>query len=478
MSTLDLELHLRSKKMNEWKVSEARIRTVLELVQEVVEGLYGGSIQGLLENAHRAGENARFAAALTSAMDARPWKASTKAGCMVHVRRVLRELGLPDTFASSLRLNKPKALYNPILGKRHGAPDSRPDVKARLESWILILREETGSKTDVSLRTIMTFYMGKCLPQLGLELEQWPDDAVTHVERVLMADPSLVLRICGEAGFEASKKRATWLRVLLLSIIGTCDPIPASFFAKSRTRTDCQPLQSDVHRISSEHLERLYEASRANTRDELQFLLFITTGLRLAGVARIQVHAVTDVEGGEYRARMHGRTWEKGAKWASFMLTTRVQELVLQWLNECRPADSSPYLFPGVTGAHISTETIRANFKKVCERACLCGREFHVHSLRHTFAHILLETGNSVDIVSKCLNHTSTKTTEQFYLKENIEEVTSRAVIPWLADTKAQQKKRHVLPAFLDSGQKEEAAQTQVVKRQRMESALAKLGLA
>ena len=84
----------------------------------------------------------------------------------------------------------------------------------------------------------------------------------------------------------------------------------------------------------------------------------------------------------------------------------------------------------------------------------------------------MLETGNSVDVVAKCLNHSSSKTTEQFYLKENIEEVTSRAVIPWLS---RKQKKKPALPAFLDVGQKEKVDQP--AKKRRMGDALAKLGM-
>ena len=143
-----------------------------------------------------------------------------------------------------------------------------------------------------------------------------------------------------------------------------------------------------------------------------------------------------------------------------------------QWLHQHRPASSTPYLFPGTTGEHISTEAIRVRFQKLCTQAGLSGKEFHPHALRHTYAHLLLETGNSTDVVSKCLNHSSTEVTEKFYLKENIEEVTQRATIPWLREDS--KRKEIPLPSFLDDKTRPGREQ-QAAKKQKINQALSSL---
>ncbi len=74
------------------------------------------------------------------------------------------------------------------------------------------------------------------------------------------------------------------------------------------------------------------------------------------------------------------------------MMTPRVQELTQIWLTQIRPADPSPYVFPGQLGGHISTATIRLAFHGLCSAAGLTGKEFHPHALRHSYAHILLES--------------------------------------------------------------------------------------
>ena len=128
---------------------------------------------------------------------------------------------------------------------------------------------------------------------------------------------------------------------------------------------------------------------------------------------------MANIENNSYKVKAQGRTKEKGNKWVNFALTTAVQGKLTDWLTSHRPANPSPYLFPGSVDGHMSTDAIRDTFKRLCIAAGLHGKEFHPHALRHTYAHLLLETGNSVDIVAKCLNHSNSKVTEQFYLKEN-----------------------------------------------------------
>jgi len=67
--------------------------------------------------------------------------------------------------------------------------------------------------------------------------------------------------------------------------------------------------------------------------------------------------------------------------------------------------------------------------------------------MRHTYGHMLLETGNPVETVAKLLGHSSSKTTEKFYLKESAGEVAKRANIPWLDQSKA--PSAPVVPDFL-----------------------------
>jgi site-specific recombinase XerD len=200
-----------------------------------------------------------------------------------------------------------------------------------------------------------------------------------------------------------SSKRARWLQVLLTFIIPTDIIIPSTYKKNSYHSTDREDDDgSDHHRISSKDLDKIYEQSMKNTKHELLYLLMITTGLRVGGTAHILTQYVADIVDDQYEVRIQGRTKEKGHKWANFMLTPRVQDLLGIWLKTERPADPSPYLFPGREGGSITTESICRVFHDMCTTAGLKGKQFHPHALRHSYAHILLETGNKVETTKSC----------------------------------------------------------------------------
>jgi hypothetical protein len=179
---------MQRKGLGEWKLSQEHVRTTVEVLYAVVTQAYGGSMEALLQQSQNAGENARFSTALLKDLDARGWKAPTKEKYLHTLKRILGETPASESFVSTLKLEKPKTQYNRIIGKKHGS-DSAAPAKERLEAWVAVLREETGSKTMVSLRTIISFYVNQCLPRLGLELERWPEEPQSVVVERLTAIP-------------------------------------------------------------------------------------------------------------------------------------------------------------------------------------------------------------------------------------------------------------------------------------------------
>jgi len=165
------------------------------------------------------------------------------------------------------------------------------------------------------------------------------------------------------------------------------------------------------------------------------------------------------VTGTDVQTKDTCRTLEKGRKWFSYCLNNHIRSLMEQWVGRLRPSVDSPYVFPGNTSGHISTATVRARFNTWCKVAGLSGPHLHPHALRHSYAHILLETGNTVDVVSKLLNHSNPTTTRQFYLTASAAQVAQRANIPWLK----QQEKDPIIPNFL----KPKASPKPVKKRKR-----------
>jgi site-specific recombinase XerD len=189
--------------------------------------------------------------------------------------------------------------------------------------------------------------------------------------------------------------------------------------------------EHDAHRISNSELELMFEVARQNTRDLAIFLLMATTGLRVGGVSGLLLKNVATQIGNDIIVLNEGRTLEKGRKWFTFVICERLKIILHKWITEERNV-LSDYLFPGQKQGPLSTSRISKIIKDIAEKAGVSGTHVHAHAIRHSFAHILLEAGNDPGLVGKMMGHSSSKTTEKFYLKETAAEASKRCNIPWL----------------------------------------------
>jgi site-specific recombinase XerD len=359
-----------------------------------------------------------------------PWKRSTAHKIMCLLRKILVVLKLPEQLLRLFKLPPKKRDWNNLLGKKYGRLPPTNASRRLLESWVQILRETTSMKSEQTLKNPMSFYINTVLPTLGLSIDTWSEK-----NNARMLTPAEILTICGKG--LSTKKKIHWLQIFVGEILQSKAVIDEDVFKQIRRNARCLAPPSDVEgdkfRISTEDLEVIYKQAIKDPFDQLFFLTMLTTGIRIGGFVRIKCEAVATFTDNAWVSRKQGWTTEKGSKKCSFVLQKTVRECITDWLNKHRPASSSEYICPGVLGGHICTETVRSHFGKLCSNAGLLGERYRPHSLRHSFAHILLESGNSVEIVSKLINHSSVRTTEKHYLKESALEVTQRANLPWLS---------------------------------------------
>lgn len=72
------------------------------------------------------------------------------------------------------------------------------------------------------------------------------------------------------------------------------------------------------------------------------------------------------------------------------------------------------WLFPGPKeGSHITTRTVQRIFEDAVKKADI-DKDVSVHSLRHSFATHLLESGVDLRYIQELLGHKSSKTTEVY----------------------------------------------------------------
>jgi len=90
-------------------------------------------------------------------------------------------------------------------------------------------------------------------------------------------------------------------------------------------------------------------------------------------------------------------------------MRSRIQVILRKYYTQYRP---NKWLFEGAKPrSHISVRTVQAVFKQACEKAGI-RKKVSAHSLRHSFATHLLESGVDLRYIQELLGHKSSKTTE------------------------------------------------------------------
>jgi len=155
-----------------------------------------------------------------------------------------------------------------------------------------------------------------------------------------------------------------------------------------------------------------------NLKHRAIILLTYSSGLRLSEVVNLKIKDI-DVERGLIHIRQ-----AKGRKDRYTVLSQAAWQIINVYINNFAPRD---WLFPGANPEqHLSKRSVQ----KVLEQACLkAGLQKAVspHTLRHSFATHLLESGTDLRYIQELLGHASTKTTEIYthVSKHNIEKIES-----------------------------------------------------
>lgn len=389
-------------------------------------------------------ESDKISSIISDIAETNNWSLNTTKAKFQCLKYLLRSIAISDSFVSRLSYKKEedhKLKYNPksIITHKYATLPKTDETRKRLEDWIDIIKTNSKNTSPSSIRSIISFYLNKCLPQINLSLKTW------DVHNVIITQ-NTVETICKDL------KHYRWFMLLCKHILHLNLTFDNSFIKKDNDIPEY--FSGDKHTIPANELDLLYsEAKKSSVFDELIFLLFITTGMRVGALVKIKTKHVCTINKNDITVLPNGRTLEKGNKWFEFAINDTVALLIKEWITHHRKGVSE-YLFPSSTSSygHIATNTLRVRFNKLCMNVGISGNHLHLHSIRHSYAHILLKCGNDITTISKLLNHSSSHITEQFYLKESISEVVERANIPWL---NTENKPETIIPKFLTNTTKQ-----------------------
>lgn len=99
----------------------------------------------------------------------------------------------------------------------------------------------------------------------------------------------------------------------------------------------------------------------------------------------------------------------KGKKDRLVKLANNIIPLLRQYVEEYKP---TTYLFEGVNKNKYSQTSVRNILKAACKKSGIHKNDIKVHTLRHSYATHLLESGIDLRYIQSLLGHSSIKTTE------------------------------------------------------------------
>ena len=145
-------------------------------------------------------------------------------------------------------------------------------------------------------------------------------------------------------------------------------------------------------------------------RDKALILAMYSGGLRISEAVSLSLN---NLESSLSGARIIG----KGNKQRQIFFSEETREALLEYLNvrktRIKAEKPTDRLFISLKGAPISVPGLRWIISKYAERSGL-DKTIHPHSLRHSFATHLVNSGCDVRVVQELLGHSSISTTQRY----------------------------------------------------------------
>ena len=152
--------------------------------------------------------------------------------------------------------------------------------------------------------------------------------------------------------------------------------------------------------LSKEEVKSMIETTR-NLKHRAILAVIYSAGLRISELISLRP---ADIDSDRKQIKVLG----KGNKYRYTLLSENILDMLRIYWRAYKP---ERYLFEGQKpGQPISRETIQVVFKHACKKSGI-NKPASVHSLRHSFATHLLESGVNLKIIQSLLGHSSLRTT-------------------------------------------------------------------
>ena len=153
--------------------------------------------------------------------------------------------------------------------------------------------------------------------------------------------------------------------------------------------------------LSEEEIASILKAI-TNLKHKAIIMVIYSGGLRISELINLKVK---DIDSDRMQMRI---SQSKGKKDRYTLLSNKTLLILRNYFTEYKPKE---WLFEGEGGGQYADSSIYSIFKKAITSANI-KKKVSIHSLRHSFATHLLESGTDLRYIQSLLGHSSSKTTE------------------------------------------------------------------
>jgi integrase/recombinase XerD len=180
--------------------------------------------------------------------------------------------------------------------------------------------------------------------------------------------------------------------------------------------------RASVVYLTRDQIQAIVDSPDASTfsgqRDRVLLMLLYNTGARVSELAGLRVQDVS------LESRMSVHVRGKGRKNRSVPLWRQTVKLLRSWLRKLDGKPDSP-LLPNARGNPMTRSGIAQRLRLAVEQAAseysaLRSSRISPHTIRHTTAMHLLQSGVDLSVIAMWLGHETTQTTHQ-YLDADLE---------------------------------------------------------
>ncbi len=139
-----------------------------------------------------------------------------------------------------------------------------------------------------------------------------------------------------------------------------------------------------------------------NLKHKAIIMTIYSAGLRISELTNLKLK---DIDSKRMQIRVEQG---KGNKDRYTLLGNKTLETLRLYVKEYKPGE---WLFEGASGGQYSTRSVQNILKNALKKVGI-SKNISVHSLRHSFATHLLESGTDLRYIQELLGHASSKTTE------------------------------------------------------------------